>query len=379
MHKKVLLMCLANPSKNPRPNRLINMLLEQNFQVHTIAYKSDLDMRIHEEFILHEPDMGKFYRSLRLFVKIIRFLLPSFSLKVKVTNFLYGLNKIDINLGDFDVVVVENIELLPIAFERNAKIVICDLREFYPLEFQGSMIWRFLELKFKTNLCRKYLKRCDGLITVSSGLAKGYRRFLKVDPTVVMSASNYVQFDQSKTNAKNIKMVHHGLALRDRKIENMIYLFNFLDDRFSLDFYLVGDESYINELKKIAKEFPQIRFQEPVPYSEIIPTMNLYDIGLYLLEPTGFNTRYSLPNKFFEYIQAGLMLAIGPSYDMKKIVKKFELGITSSTFKPIDLANKLNKLSPNQIKQYKTNVTIASKELCYENESQKILEIIGRF
>ena len=191
-----------------------------------------------------------------------------------------------------------------------------------------------------------------------------------------MSTPFYFDIKPSIGDGKKIKMVHHGGANPDRKLENMIKMFHTLDERFTLDFYLVGNRRYIKKLKAMAKPFPQIRFLDPVPFKEIIPTINKYDVGLYLLEPTGFNTKYYLPNKFFEYIQARLMLAIGPSYDMKKIVEQYKLGIVSKSFDPSDLAKELNKLSYKDILTYKKNSDLAAKELCFENESKKIILII---
>ena len=161
-------------------------------------------------------------------------------------------------------------------------------------------------------------------------------------------------------------------------IENMIEMFKYLDDRFYLDFYLVGNQKYINKLKEISKPYSKIRFLEPLPFNDIIPTMNQYDIGLAFFEPTTFNLRNCLPNKFFEYIQARLMLAIGPSYDMKKIVEQYELGIVSKNFDSKELAIELNKLSYDDILTYKENSNIASKELCYENESKKLTAILDK-
>ena len=72
------------------------------------------------------------------------------------------------------------------------------------------------------------------------------------------------------------------------------------------------------------------------------------------------------------------MLAIGPSYDMKKIVEQYNLGIVSKNFDSKELAIELNKLSYEDILIYKENSNIASKELCYENESKKLTAILDK-
>ena len=70
------------------------------------------------------------------------------------------------------------------------------------------------------------------------------------------------------------------------------------------------------------------------------------------------------------------MLAIGPTPDMKKICEQYKIGIVSNTFDPSELAEKLNKLSYNDILKYKENADLAAKELCFENESKKLIDII---
>lgn len=369
-------MCIANPSKNPRPNRIINLLTQKGYSVDTIAYKSDGNLNITNENILEELSLNKKKKIKRLFLKVLRLFIPNLSVKIKITEKIYNLDKIKMDLNSYDLVVVENIEMLPFAINNNSKKILCDLREFYPLEYENSFLFRLLESRFKIDLCKQYLKKCNELITVSTGLIKGYQKYFNITPKLLMSTPNYFEISAKVNDGKTIKMVHHGVANTDRKLENMIEMFKYLDNRFSLDFYLVGNQNYTNQLKEIAKPFPTIRFLEPVPFNDIIPTMNQYDVGLYLLEPTGFNTEYALPNKFFEYIQARLMLAIGPSYDMKKIVEQYNLGIVSRNFDSNELAIELNKLSYDDILTYKENSNIAAKELCYENESKKLTVIL---
>lgn len=376
--KNVLVMCIANPSKNPRPNRIINLLTQQGFEVDTVAYKSNGDLKISNEYIIKELSLQNNERIKRLLLKIWRLIIPSLSMKIRITEKLYNLAETRIDFKKYDLIIVENIEMLPLAINNklDAK-VLCDLREFYPLEYENSFLFRILESKFKINICKQFLNQCDELITVSTGLIKGYEGYFNIKPKLLMSTPNYNEIKPTTNHKNQARMVHHGAANIDRKLENMIELFHYLDERFSLDFYLVGNQSYIDQLKEIAKPFPQIRFLEPVAFNNIILTMNQYDIGLYLLEPTGFNTKYALPNKFFEYIQARLMLATGPSLDMKNIIESYKLGIVSKSFKPIDLATKLNKISSSDIIRFKQNSNSAAKEFCYENESKKLLTIFN--
>ncbi|MEJ5273485.1 MAG: capsular biosynthesis protein, partial [Spirochaetota bacterium] len=315
---------------------------------------------------------------------LLKFLLtvsPFYNLKLKITELLGELYLIDHNIDfdNYDLIIIEDIEILPIIlkYKKNAKIL-CDLREFYPLQHENNIKFNILERNYKYLLCKHFLSSCDAIITVSEGISNFFKNWFNLKPQVIMSCPYFIDIAPSKNISNTIKMVHHGAPNRDRKLERMIEIFQFLDERFYLDFYLVNyyNRKYIEHLKKIAEPFQKIRFLNPVSFNDIIPTMNKYDIGLYLLEPTGINTKHALPNKFFEYIQARLMIAIGPSIEMEKLVLKYKLGIVSKTFKPKDLANLLNDLTNEDIWKYKINSDNASHELCFEKESKKLLKII---
>ena len=171
-------------------------------------------------------------------------------------------------------------------------------------------------------------------------------------------------------------MVHHGRANRNRRLENMIEIIKRLDNRYTLDFYLTGSARYIEHLKTQAKDVPRVRFRKPVPFDQIVPMLTNYDIGLYFLQPTGFNVTYNLPNKFFEFIQAGLMVAIGPSPDMAAIVRQYHCGVVADSFSIQSMADLLSQLSVIEINEAKQNSNLASKDLCFEVEQDKLLKIV---
>ena len=78
-------------------------------------------------------------------------------------------------------------------------------------------------------------------------------------------------------------------------------------------------------------------------------------MGLYLLAPTSQNNFYALPNKFFDFVQAGLAIAVGPSPAMAKIVNDNRLGIVATDFSPNSLAHDLNAMSIDNLRAFKSN------------------------
>lgn len=278
-----------------------------------------------------------------------------------------------------DLILANDIDMLPVALKiaRNRSKVIVDLHEYAPSEFEDNFLWRFLFQSYKSYLCRRYLPITDGAMTVCDSIRQEYSRKFGMDSVVVMNMAKFFDLHPSETHESTIKMVHHGGAVRSRRIENMIDIMTYLDERFSLDLILVpSDQRYLNELKNKAKKMPRVRFLSPLPMTSLAEQLNSYDIGLYLLPPNSFNNRYALPNKFFEFIQARLAIAIGPSPEMGKFVNEYNLGVLAEDFSPISLANKLNQLTRDQIAHYKTLSHAAARKLSFEANTETLLGVV---
>jgi hypothetical protein len=125
-------------------------------------------------------------------------------------------------------------------------------------------------------------------------------------------------------------------------------------------------------------DYSNINFIEPVNINDIPKHTNQYDIGVFLLPPTNFNYTYALPNKFFEFIQARLAIAIGPSPEMAAVVKTYDLGAVSEDFTAESLAKKIKDLSVEKIMYYKKQCNKYASDLCVEKNWVLIKETVDR-
>ena len=277
-----------------------------------------------------------------------------------------------------DVIVANDLVTLPVALTlaRGAKVVF-DSHEYAPREYEDRAQWRFFFQHYNDHICRSYLPRTDGMLTVCQRIADEYRANYGVDPKVVANAPPYHDLSPGPTGLDHIRMVHHGVTISSRKIELMIESMDFLDQRFRLDLMLIPSASqYFRGLERIAARHPRVRIVPPVPMTELPMRLNQYDIGLFLLPPTNFNYQYALPNKFFEFIQARLAVAIGPSPEMARLVRQHDCGIVSEDFSPRALARMLNELDRERIDYFKQRSHLAARELCFEKNSGVLLDMI---
>jgi len=275
-----------------------------------------------------------------------------------------------------DLLISNDIDVLLLCIElakkSNAKIIF-DAHEFSPLEHNDSFLWRLLFKQYKTFLIKNYAYKADLMLTVCQGIAERYHTDFGLSPLVITNAANYVQTSIVPSSSEKIRLIHHGIAMPTRKIENMILMMDYVDERFQLDLMLVHSKSaYYNKLEAMAAYRSNVNFIPPVETDEIIAFTSTYDFGIYILEPTNLNNHFALPNKLFEFIQARLAIAIGPSPEMAKIVQEHQLGIVAQDFKPETMAAALNKMTKESIDACKLNADKAAKILNAEENMKRL-------
>lgn len=375
MKKRVLILSFSPIATDPRVMRQMQRMNEQfNITVAGFGPKPNGD------FIFHDVNASQS----SLLPKLIKaFLLLVGLNEIYYWRMSYVRNTLSALIGQhFDFVVANDINSLPVALRiADGAPLLLDAHEYSPLEFEDLWYWRLFFKRFNIYLCRKYLYQVAAMTTVCQSIANAYKQF-GVDPVVIPNCPFEQDLVVQKVNPHKIRLVHHGLSIPSRKLELMIEMMRHLDERYTLDLMLVETNSdYMNYLRGLAKNNPRIQFRDPVPMQEIASAINKYDIGIFLLPPVNFNYAMALPNKFFEFIQARLAVAIGPSPEMAGIAKKYGFGIVSKSFEPHEMASRIAQLSATDIDELKLKADAAAREF---NETrtahilnQQIIKCIG--
>jgi len=369
MGKRILIISISDLKNDPRVNRQIHFL-KDNFKVYTLGLKDpEINGVTFYQLVIKKALFLRVFFA--LFTSLKRHdLIEKFIIKYKVKfkrNEVYNIN--------LDLIITNDIESLPIAFGiPGTNRILLDAHEYSPEQFKDKFIWRIFYKGYNIYLCKKYLNKVDKMTTVCQAIANEYSKNFNVSPEVITNAVKYYELSPTPVNSNKIKIIHHGAAISSRKIEFMIEMMNHTDERFTLDLMLLRDDNnYFKKLTDLAGK--NVSLKDPVPMNKIVETANNYDIGLYLLPPISFNHKYSLPNKLFEYIQARLAIAIGPSPEMSNYIKKYNLGIVSDNFEPKSLAKEINKLTKEKIEYYKNQSNKYAYELSQE-KNQLIFESI---
>jgi len=371
--KKILIISFSNISSDPRVMRQVR-LLESRFEVTVAGFGPKPDADVEFCSIHHESTRlpTKMWWALKLLLGLSE---------------SYYWNRVEIQSAfamlrgrEFDLVISNDIAALPLAIRLAQEgTVLLDAHEYSPREFDDKWAWRLLFGRYHHELCQRYLPRLGGMVTVCQGIADEYAREYGVASEVVHNAPPHQKLRPSRTAHGRIRMVHHGATIRSRRLEGMIDVMMYLDDRFTLDFMLMeNDPGYLKELRARAASDSRIRFLQPVPMTEICQALNDYDMGIFLLPPVNFNYAHALPNKFFEFIQARLAVAIGPSREMANITKKYGIGVVAKSFNPADLGVALSRMSEADLVRYKLAADIAAESLNDKPGSQVLLRMVER-
>jgi glycosyltransferase involved in cell wall biosynthesis len=150
----------------------------------------------------------------------------------------------------------------------------------------------------------------------------------------------------------------------------------YIDDAI---FLIIGSGDVIDFLKEMVTKLhlnKKVVILGKLPFREMIQYTQVADLGLTLDKDTNINYRYSLPNKVFDYIQAGIPVLASNLVEVANVVRSYQVGDIVESHDPIAIAKKMTEMLDDSKKAvWKENLKIAAEELCWEKESLKLKEI----
>lgn len=281
---------------------------------------------------------------------------------------------------EWDIIISNDLLGVPIATRQSSTYgVVADLHEYAPSQGENRFLWRLLIAPFFDWILRKEVApKIAASTSVGQGIIDEYQRVYGFTGDLAVNATPWHDLQPSVT-AEPIRLVHSGLPAPARKLEVMIDAVLATTTNVTLDLYLMQNNAeYLNELKERARGDERIRFKDPVPYRELVTTLNQYDVGLSIIAPTTFNLKWCLPNKFFDFVQARLGVIIGPSPEMQRYIEDYGFGATSSDFTAEALTEVLDRLTPELVDDWKTASHGNAQELSGEKQAVVWSEVVNR-
>ncbi|MFC6439348.1 hypothetical protein [Bowmanella sp. JS7-9] len=268
----------------------------------------------------------------------------------------------DIQDGQFDYVFVHDLFLLPRFSHFSKTRVIFDAREYYPTEFAEQPNWANTVGRLAEYMCKKHMPRCYRAMTVSPSIQAKYRTLIGKEVALFPSFPREELMVPDKTDyviTRPFRFIHHGNAFQNRGLERMIELLALLGDDFQLDMMLVAKpgNQYAEQLKALIAGQSNVNLLEPVHPDYITRVCAEYDAGLYIMEENDSQNRYCLPNKYFEFLYAGLPVITSFSEDMAHYTETYGLGVAFLNESLTQMADKIRTLRAEDFMQYRRAVT----------------------
>jgi glycosyltransferase involved in cell wall biosynthesis len=238
------------------------------------------------------------------------------------------------------------------------------------------IIWEWLE--------QLMLPRIKYAYTVCNSIAKIYNDKYGTDFKVVRNISSHV-YKTPETDTNNTGMpkiiLYQGALNEGRGLHQAILAMKYVE---GAKLVIAGDGSIKNELEKLitgANMQHKAELKGRLSIEELAKLTPKAYVGLSIEEDMGLNYHFTLPNKLFDYIQAGVPVIVTNLPEMAAIVRHYGVGEVISSPEPEILAEAFNKALYDETvrKKWKKNLIKAGKELTWENEENTLKDIFKPF
>lgn len=155
-----------------------------------------------------------------------------------------------------------------------------------------------------------------------------------------------------------------------RGIERMLHLFEQAGAPSHL--VMVGDGTLVPQIRHIAARTANIHHLPSVPVEEVVGLATGADVGISVISDACLSYILALPNKFFEYLHAGLPVLIGRAPEQERFVDKHDIGWKLSLDDEAALAL-IRNIPPAEIATKKANAQAVRNHYSWSGERDVLL------
>jgi hypothetical protein len=375
-----LIVSYAEVAKDPRVRNQITWLKDAGYTVNVVGRGS-------------KPSglNGQYWETQRwpLLVRLLTYLFASNQFRYQfLMEFWLKRNFMELN-GDrtFNLIVLNTLDYLPWINSNSSRLslfgdkVLLDLHEYSPSQGVG-LIWKVMFRRYQNWLLKQISSQDISFhTTVAPGISELYAQEFSIPkPEVIMNVPPFENLKPKPVVSGHIKLIHHGKADNARGLPYLVDAMQFIDERFTLTFMLVGSSAQIDFLKRRARRLgleKRIFFRTPVELSEVATVLNDYDAEIIFTAPTTINYKHALPNKYFEAVQGRIAIVTGASEEIVAISREFANCAIAQEWNIDSLVRTINAISDKQLSDMKIGSNSAAKVLNLAVEGKKFVRLIS--
>lgn len=277
-----------------------------------------------------------------------------------------------------DFIVANDLDtLLPcyLVSVLRGKPLVYDAHEYFT--GQHGLTEKKLRYRIWKSIERTILPRLRWMITVSEGVASLYHKEYGVAPVVVRnvspSSADIPSIARSELGVgdASLLVVLQGTGINPGR--GAAELIEAMKGTEGVKLLIIGSGDEMERIRSAVKQnslADKVIFLPRMPWKKMMSYTRACDAGLTLDPDTCLNQRYSLPNKLFDYISAGIPVIASRLPEVSRVIEKYGCGILLDELTPESLSTALNRLGNDRklLVHLRERVTGASDDLSWENE-----------
>lgn len=271
--------------------------------------------------------------------------------------------------------------------EKHGSKVIYDAHELYPEQRGFSAIQKRMLDKAE----RDWAPKCDRVITVSRSFGDFIQKKSGVERTdVIRNVTNRHEASPTRGRVFHDKLglpgaakivLFQGSIVGDQNLHTLVEGFvKLARPDTHLVFLGPRNEDVATDLKARAGSMldKTVHFMDPVGQDVLLKHTESAHFGVIPYLPYDLNCRYCMPNKLFEYIQAGLPVLASDLKEIRGVLEDAGGGGTLGDLEtPVGVADALAAMFERDLDQDRAILLEAAKRLCWEVEQERYLDIVS--
>ena len=287
-----------------------------------------------------------------------------------------------------DIIIASDVMMLPIGYmikKINGAKLVYDMRELWPwTKNSGLRIWKIID--------RTLINKADEWIVVNdlrkNFIEKEYNtlkegKILHPYPYLLknISQGRLRKFLTEKGSTSNFTVLYKGGILPGNNLEILIDAAELFDESISLIILGFNDSKiYLNSLIERANKSKKknVFFHPPVISTEIMSYVAEASVGIVSYSANCINSDLCEPCKLYDFMMQGVPTIVSSVKGTEAIINKYKTGILIS-FNYQEIGSQINNLkkNPTLYNELKNNSILYSSKLNWENEQEKLFDIIN--